>query len=624
MFASFKLKMLERDLFRRLALFLLAVWLLPGCLAMPPLFPPQPPAPTVREAEETLFRDAEEDYQRQAYRQARQRYTAYLERYPQGKNAPTARLREAELLGLQGDWPGALRHYQSLLAREPEPDIALRARYGIGRAYFKLGQYQQAAQVLDNLTAGDLPRSLWFSTQALLSEIALKQGQVAQAFSRLRLAAQDLPSGDQEWFEDLKTRLLEQATPPELENLAALYRDSPLSAALLLRLARLAQEAGRAGEAQKWVATLKERFPQSPEAAAGDRLLTGGKVLLGVLLPLSGELGNIGLKVQRGMELAAREAPVELVFRDTHNDPGAAAQLVRDLAKHQRLLAILGPLTSGVAQAAADAAQAGGVPLVALCQKAGLTQTGNFIFQAFLTPRQQVRALVRHTLGNMGIKRYGVLYPDSPYGRTFLQHFQEEVEAQGGEVAAWESYAPGTRDFSPVLASLKEAFRSDPGGAPGAGALFIPDDAPTVAAIAAQRAHTPLAGVQLLGTNLIRPSQGQGTVAQALEGILFPDAFFGADPQAPVQNFIAAYRQQYSEDPDYLAAQGYVVVRVLARLRESEKSLSRGELPRQLLSLKGIPGLPWFQGFNAEREAEPALYLLTLRDGQVLLAPSFR
>ena len=68
---------------------------------------------------------------------------------------------------------------------------------------------------------------------------------------------------------------MEQATPQELENLATLYRDTPLSAALLLRLARLAQEAGRPEEAQKWAGTLKERFPESPEAAAGDRLPSG-------------------------------------------------------------------------------------------------------------------------------------------------------------------------------------------------------------------------------------------------------------------------------------------------------------------------------------------------------------
>ena len=91
----------------------------------------------------------------------------------------------------------------------------------------------------------------------------------------------------------------------------------------------------------------------------------------------------------------------------------------------------VGPLSSAVAQSAADAAQAASVPLIALSQKDGLTQTGTWIFQAFLTPRQQVRALVRQAV-SMGIKRFAILYPDSSYGRAFSQNFQEEVAAAGG------------------------------------------------------------------------------------------------------------------------------------------------------------------------------------------------
>lgn len=605
---------------KAVCLFLVILWL-PACATLPSLFPTSQPVGG-QVAEEDMFQKAETNYRHQAYRTAWQNYVSYLERYPQGRYATPARLREAELLGLLGDWQGSLRAYQRLLAREPEPEVALKVRYGIGRAYFKLGEYQQATQVLDNLTAADLPRSLWFPTQMLLSEIALKQGHLSQAFARLRQAAQDLPSGDQEWFDDLKTRVVEAATPAELESLATLYRDSPLSAALLLRLARLGQEAGNLEEARKWLNTLKERFPASPETEGATRLLAGAKVLLGCLLPLSGEYSNVGLKVQRGMELAAREAPVELIFRDTHNDPGTAAQTVRELAQNPYLLAILGPLTSGVAQTAADTAQASGLPLIALSQKAGLTQAGNFIFQAFITPRQQVRALLRRTLGTRGIKRYAVLYPDSTYGRTFLQQFQEEVEAQGGEVTAQESYAAGSRDFAPVLASLNEGFKSNPEGAPAFGALFIPDDTATVAAIAAQMADSPLRQLQLLGTNLIHVSEIPEAQIKVLDGVLFPEAFFAGDSNVAVQNFIAAYRQHYGSDPDYLAAQGYVAVRLMVRLVKTEKSLNRADLPRQLLSLKGSPDLPWFQGFNAAREEEAALYLLTIRDGRLELTSS--
>jgi branched-chain amino acid transport system substrate-binding protein len=338
-------------------------------------------------------------------------------------------------------------------------------------------------------------------------------------------------------------------------------------------------------------------------------------------LPLTGQLSAIGFRVQRGMELAAKRVPVELVFRDTGTDPATAASLTRDLAQDESVLAILGPLSSSVAQSAADAAQAASMPLIALSQKDGLTQTGAWIFQAFLTPRQQVRALVRQAL-SLGIKRFAILYPDSSYGRTFLQNYQEELAAQGGELTAQVFYSPGSQEFGPTLDSLAESLKPQPEATPAATALFIPDDAATVATIVGSLADTPLKGIQLLGTNLLHNANLPEAQLKALQGIIFPDAFFAGDPNPEVQKFIAAYRQQYGEAPDYLAAQGYVVVRVLARVLETPQALSRMALPQQLLTLKGVPGLPWFQGFNAQREENAALYLLTITSGGIQMAPS--
>jgi branched-chain amino acid transport system substrate-binding protein len=604
---------------RKLTFLLLFIALLPACAAMQ--YPAQTPAPKVQQTETGLFQKAEASYRSQAYRQAYQQYSYYLELYPQGSQATDARLREAEILGLLGDWQGSLKHYQSILTYQPGPEVSLKARYGIGRAYFKLGEYQQASQVLDNLTASsDLPRSLWFSTQALMAEIALKQGRVPQAFNRLRLAAQDLASGDSEWFEDLKTRLLEQATISELEQLAALYRDNPLSAALLLRLAHLAQASGKPDEAEKYLESLKDRFPNSPETAAAERLLAGNKVVLGCLLPLSGQLSSIGFKVQRGMELAAKKVPVELVFRDTRTDPETAARLTRELAQDANVLAILGPLSSAVAQSAADAAQAASVPLIALSQKDGLTQTGTWVFQASLTPRQQVHALVSYAAGK-GIKRYAILYPDSSYGRIFLQNFQEEITTQGGELATQAFYSPGSQEFAPTLGALAESLKLQGEAAPGGTALFIPDDVATVAAIATALDGTPLKGALVLGTNLLHNPKIPAAQVTALQGIVFTDAFFAGDPNPAVQKFIAAYRQQYGTEPDYLATQGYVALRVMAQVAESHQALSRTSLPQQLLALKAVPDLPWFKGFNDQREETPALYLLTFTGGGIQMVP---
>ena len=145
-----------------------------------------------------------------------------------------------------------------------------------------------------------------------------------------------------------------------------------------------------------------------------------------------------------------------------------------------------------------------------------------------------------------------------------------------------------------------------------------------MAAVAAQWESASAGEVQLLGTNLIHAPGLTPEQLKALDGILYPDAFFAGDPNPAVQRFVSGYRQKYGEDPDYLAAQGYVVARLLVKVLESGKSLSRPDLPQQLLALRGVPDLPWFQRFNRNREEEAALYLLTIKDGQVQMAAAIK
>jgi ABC-type branched-subunit amino acid transport system substrate-binding protein len=525
-------------------------------------------------------------------------------------------------LGIFGNWQGSLNKYQDILNRRPGGDTALKARYGIGRAYFKLGRYEAAEGVLQGLTASPLPEPLHFSANALLTEIALKRGQVESAFAYLRLAAQNVASGDQEWFGYLQTRVVEQASPAELEHLANLYRDSPLTAPLLLRLARLAQEQNRSQEARRWLQALKERFPESREAQAATGLLTSSRPVIGCLLPLSGNFAPYGTRMKQGMELAAQGSRLELQFQDCPNDPYQATRTVQKLSQDPGVLALLGPLTSGDAQAAAQAAQDSGIPLIALSQKQNLTEARPLVFQVFLTPRLQVRALLRYTLGERGLKRYAIFSPDSAYGRAMSKVFGEELVAQGGLLATQATYPSGTKDFTTAMSPLLTAFQPGTEGGSAFEALFIPDDAVTVAAIMSQTAQSPLGKVHFLGTNLAKPRADSVDTTKALEGILFPDAFFNDDSNPAVQSFVTAYRQRYGTEPEYLAAQGYMVVRLLSHLLESPTPVDRKDMPQKLMSLRDIPQLPWFKGFAPDRQAELALYILTIKNGRVEMATS--
>ena len=602
----------------RFILLPLALVLLSACQGRAPQYPTARP-PVAQNKGENLFLEAESYYRGHDYRRAYQTYAAYLQQNPQGIRANQARLREAELLGLLGDWQGSLNAYKDLLNRGVGEGAAYQVRYGIGRAYFKLGRNELATEVLESLTASDLPEPLRFSTNALLAEIALKKGEIEPAFLRLRLASRDLPAGDQEWFDNLKKRLVEQATPADLESLANLYRDSSLTAPMLLRLARLAQEGDRPEEARKWLQTLKERFPESKETQTSEKSPAPGHPAVGCLLPLTGSYAEYGKEVKQGMELAAQGTQLELVYRDCPNDPAQAARTVQDLSQDSRVLALLGPLTSTDAQAAAEAAQAAGLPLIGLSQKQNLTAAGSSVFQVFLTPPLQIRALLHYTVGERGLKRYAMFTPDSAYGRVMAQVFGDELTAQGGTLVDQATYPPDDQDLASSLSPLLTALQPGPENTPAVDALFVPDEAGTVAAIATQLAKSPLAKVQLLGSNLAHP-KGQTGADQALNGIVFPDAFFKGDPNPAVQSFVSAYRQRFRSEPDYLAAQGYMVVRLMAHVLAGQNPPSRAELPQKFQALHDVPDLPWFKGFTSDRQAELALYILTIKNGQVEMA----
>ena len=107
-----------------------------------------------------------------------------------------------------------------------------------------------------------------------LTELSLQAGNLAQAFSRLLLVEKDLPYGEEEWLQDLKTRLLSRANTLDLEKLADLYRDSSLTAGVLLQLVKLELQAGRPEKAGTWLTTLQQRFPESPEAAQAKQLVS--------------------------------------------------------------------------------------------------------------------------------------------------------------------------------------------------------------------------------------------------------------------------------------------------------------------------------------------------------------
>jgi ABC-type branched-subunit amino acid transport system substrate-binding protein len=337
-------------------------------------------------------------------------------------------------------------------------------------------------------------------------------------------------------------------------------------------------------------------------------------------LPLTGDYADTGQQVKEGMELAAAQVGLNLVIKDCQNDAAAAAKVVEELAQDKNLKVLVGPMTSATAEAAAQAAQRLNIPIITLTQKKDITAIGPMVFRDFLTGRKQVKALIEYNARKLNLRRYGVLYPESAYGQTFLRLFDEELATQGGLLVSQVAYPEGGQDVAEAIATLARTYRPHPDASVAFDALFIPDDARAVLKLASELAGSPLAGVRLVGTNLMYSPKVGSQAPTALQGLLFPEAFFVDDPDPEIKAFVEAYKNKYSKIPHYLAAQGYSSIKLAHELLKKMPDASREDLARALVDLRPVSGVPLFRGFNAEREAELNINILTIQDGQMKIA----
>lgn len=176
---------------------------------------------------------------------------------------------------------------------------------------------------------------------------------------------------------------------------------------------------------------------------------------IGCLLPLKGSYALYGKELLKGIQLGMEIfqsrndiESIELIIKNTNGTEEDTLSAINDLVNNEKVIAMVGPLASMPSAAAGKRAQSRGVPIITFTQRQGITEEGDMVFRNFLTPSKEVEVILKKAVNDMGMKRFGVFYPDTPYGNFFMNLFWDKVEEMGCEIAAVESYSPGDTDFT--------------------------------------------------------------------------------------------------------------------------------------------------------------------------------
>ncbi|MDA8125706.1 MAG: penicillin-binding protein activator [Deltaproteobacteria bacterium] len=354
---------------------------------------------------------------------------------------------------------------------------------------------------------------------------------------------------------------------------------------------------------------------------------------IGLILPLTGRYAELGNRALDAALLAAglfdetKVTPVRFLIEDSRGDPTVAGAAVEKLAA-AGAVCILGPLGSQEALEAAKTAQRLKIPILTLTQKEGITGVGEYVFRNFLTATMQIRTLVEYARTTLGQRRFAILYPDDLYGREMARLFKDEVRRLGGAIRRERSYKTDQTDFAEEVAALggRAPVRSGAEGAGGGSpkrtvdfdALFIPDAALRVALIAPQLVYYDLTGIRLLGTSGWDAPELLKTDPAHLQGAVFVSGFFANSFRPQVNRFTEAFYMAYGREPDVLEALVYDAAGMAVRLLTENRGGTREELGKGFLQVKGYPGVTGKTSFPASRDAEKELFVLTVKDGQIM------
>jgi branched-chain amino acid transport system substrate-binding protein len=357
---------------------------------------------------------------------------------------------------------------------------------------------------------------------------------------------------------------------------------------------------------------------------------------VGCVLPLSGSYATEGSKALDAILLAAEtfdpssKSPWKIIAADSRGVPEGAKEAIAHLANDENVMAIIAVAGTLEANEAALEAEKWKVPLVLITSKEGITVGSQYVFQHFLTPTQQIRALAKYAQDNMNCAIFSILYPNDRYGVEMVKIFREEAQKIGGKVEKAIPYSKTQTDFTAEISKVtghslisvdKVGPKIKSGPKPPLSvnfeALFIPDSYSRVKMIAEQLAFYDVKGINLLGTNLWNSPDLLKKGAEYLEGAVFADSFYTVSYYPETNNFVDIYYSAYAREPEHIEALAYDSAGMIFKVLEKNDVQTRRSFAEALVQLENYRGATGATSIDADRVAQKVAFILKVKNGKL-------
>lgn len=354
---------------------------------------------------------------------------------------------------------------------------------------------------------------------------------------------------------------------------------------------------------------------------AGNTASGGGDILIGEYGSLTGAQATFGQSTHNAIMMAMDEInaaggvngrKIKVLTEDDQSKQEEAANAVTKLISQNSVLAVLGEVASSCSLAAAPICQSNKVPMITPSStNPEVTRKGDYIFRVCFTDDYQGENIARYAAQQLKIKRAAILTDvKNDYSTGLTTTIEKVFTSFGGQIVGKQSYSNGDSDFRSQLTAIRT---NNPE------AIFVPGYYTDVGQIAIQARDLGMKQPLLGGDGWESPKLIE-IGGKALEGCMYTNHYFYADPAPNVRNFVQRYKDRYGAIPDGMAALAYDAARVLADSIKRSKKLDGPSLREAIAGTRNFEGVTGTINIGPDRNAVgKKLVIEEVRNGQLAL-----
>jgi len=363
---------------------------------------------------------------------------------------------------------------------------------------------------------------------------------------------------------------------------------------------------------------------------SGGQVTTGGEdYKIGALFAISGFNSPLGTPERDTAKMLEDEInakggvnghKIKLVVYDTESDETKAVTLAKKLIEQDKVLAIIGPSSTGESMAIVDTVEKEKVPLLSCAASIKIVQPVKpYVFK---TPQSDVLAVneIYDFMKGKGITKVALLTASGGYGVTGKEALEAGAKEKGMDIVAAESFGDKDTDMTAQLTKIKGT---------SAQAVICWGTNPGPAIIAKNMKQLGVT-IPLYNSHGIANQTFIDLAGDAANGVIFPagkllvwQGLPDSDPQkAVLKAYAESFQAKYSRAADTFGGHAYDAVSMLVKALE-QAGADKAKIRDALEGITGFVGTGGVFNMSATDHnglAKGAFVMVVIKDGKWTLA----